>query len=340
VKPIASLLIAFIILAPDILCGPPSRPQLTRFEFSQIHMGTQFTILLYASDVESATRAANAAFKCVEKLDAIMSDYRETSELRRLSREPGHWVKVSRDLFCVLAISQRLAKSTDGAFDVTVGPLAQLWRRARRRGELPDPQHLARAIESTGYDKLSLNEKTRSVRLDKPGMLLDLGGIAKGYAADEAIAVLKRLGIKSALVAAGGDIVVSRPPPGARGWLIGVSSPESAGEAPKDHVLLSDGAVSTSGDNEQHVEIGGIRYSHIVDPRTGLGLTARGSVTVRAATGAAADSLATAASVLGPALALKLIDSTGGAAAIIIQATGEGFRAFQSRRWNAARRKR
>jgi FAD:protein FMN transferase len=300
VKPIASLFIAFIFLVPDIFCGSPSGPPLTRFEFSQIHMGTQFTILLYASDVESATYAANAAFECVEKLDAIMSDYRETSELRRLCREPGQWVKVSRDLFRVLAESQRLARRTGGAFDVTVGPLVQLWRRARRRGEMPDSRHLARAIELTGYEKLNLNEKTRCARLEKPGMLLDLGGIAKGYAADEAIAALKRHGIKSALVAGGGDIVVSRPPPGARGWLIALASPDSSGEAPKDYFLLCDAAVSTSGDKEQYVEIGGIRYSHIVDPRTGLGVMGVGSVTVKALTGAAADSLATAASVLGP----------------------------------------
>jgi thiamine biosynthesis lipoprotein len=235
VRLIVSLLIAFIFSAPHISNGSPSRPRLKRFEFSQVHMGTQFTIILYASDVEAAKHASAAAFKCVEKLDAIMSDYRETSELMRLCRESGgRWVRISDDMFRVLAKSQEMSKHTGGAFDVTVGPVVRLWRRARRTGEMPDPQVLARAIELTGYDKLKLDEKSRSVRLDRPGMLLDLGGIAKGYAADRAIAVLKRRGIRHALVAAGGDIVVSRAPPGASGWLIGIAPRESLDEAPKD----------------------------------------------------------------------------------------------------------
>ena len=151
-------------------------------------MGTQVSIILYARNVSSATRASNAAFNRIGELDAIMSDYRATSELMTICRKSsGQWVKVSDDLFRILAKSQELARRTDGAFDVTVGPIVRLWRRARRTGEMPDPVSLARAVELTGYDKLHLDEKARSVRLDKPGMLLDLGGIAKGYAVDEAM---------------------------------------------------------------------------------------------------------------------------------------------------------
>src|SRR5215210_7344226 len=187
VKASASLFISFLFLVSGSLSGSPSRPILTRFEFSQIHMATQFTIILYASDARTATRASNAAFKLIEELDATMSDYRDSSELMALCRKSGgQWIKVSRHLFRVLAMSQEMARRTEGAFDITVGPVVRLWRRARRTGEMPDPQSLARAVELTGYGKLKLNEKTRSVRLEKPGMLLDLGGIAKGYAADEA----------------------------------------------------------------------------------------------------------------------------------------------------------
>jgi thiamine biosynthesis lipoprotein len=171
-------------------------------------------------------------------------------------------------------------------------------------------------------------------------MLLDLGGIAKGYAADEAMSVLKWQGINRALIAAGGDIVVSRPPPGKRGWLIGIAPLEFNGKPPDDYLLLSDAAVSTSGDREQYVEIGGVRYSHIIDPRTGLGVTARSSVTVVAPTGIVADSLATAVSVLGPERGLELINSTAGASGIINQAKGDGVLTFHSKRWKEIIKKR
>jgi thiamine biosynthesis lipoprotein len=303
-------------------------------------MGTRFTIILYAPDAGTATRASNAAFKRVEELDATMSDYRETSELMRLCRNSGgRWMKISNDLFSVLVESQILARLSEGAFDVTAGPIVRLWRRARRTGEMPDPRSLARAVELTGYDKLRLDAKTRSARLDKPGMLLDLGGIAKGYAADEAMAVLKRRGIRRAMVAAGGDIVVSRPPPGKSGWLIGIAPSGPIDQPPENYLLLCDRAVSTSGESEQHVEIGGVRYSHIVDPRTGIAVTCHSSVTVVAPTGKISDSLATAASVLGPERGLQLIDSTLGASAIISRATQDGVRIFESKRWGQVLKK-
>jgi thiamine biosynthesis lipoprotein len=303
-------------------------------------MGTRFTIILYAPDAGTATRASNAAFKRVEELDATMSDYRETSELMRLCRNSGgRWMKISNDLFSVLVESQILARLSEGAFDVTAGPIVRLWRRARRTGEMPDPRSLARAVELTGYDKLRLDAKTRSARLDKPGMLLDLGGIAKGYAADEAMAVLKRRGIRRAMVAAGGDIVVSRPPPGKSGWLIGIAPSGPIDQPPENYLLLCDRAVSTSGESEQHVEIGGVRYSHIVDPRTGIAVTGHSSVTVVAPTGKISDSLATAASVLGPERGLQLIDSTLGASAIISRATQDGVRIFESKRWGQVLKK-
>jgi thiamine biosynthesis lipoprotein len=211
----------------------------------------------------------------------------------------------------------------------------QLWRRARRTGELPAAQQLARARGLTGYRKLHLDGQARSVRLERIGMRLDLGGIAKGFAADEAIAVLKRHGINSALVAAGGDIAVSGPPPGAAGWLIAIAPPGSSERPPRQHLLLRAAAVSTSGDAEQYVEVSGVRYSHVVDPRTGLGVVGHSSVTVVAPDGTTSDALATAASVLGPGRGLKLIDSTEGAAALFIQATGQGSQSFESKRWHA-----
>ena len=324
-------LISLLFLLSNAFSAARNEPRLSRFEFSQVHMGTQFNIILYARNATTATRVSNAAFNRVEQLDAIMSDYRATSELMMLcGRSGGEWVKVSGPLFDILARSQKLSALTDGAFDVTVGPLVRLWRRARRTGELPDQISLAKAMQLVGYRKLELDKKTRSVRLAKLGMLLDLGGIAKGYAADEALAVLKRNGIRSALVAAGGDVVVSDPPPGARGWIIGIVPLERTDEPPKDYLCLSDAAVSTSGDSEQHVDIGELRYSHIVDPRTGLGLTNRIGVTVVAKSGTVSDSVATAASVLGPERGFSLINETKGASGLIRQVTTEGLRILSS----------
>ena len=327
----ANLFIFLLLMMTGALPGSSSKAKLERFEFSQIHMGTQFNIILYAPDVRTAIDASTAAFKRVEELDAIMSDYRATSELMMVCRKSGaEWVKVSDPLFRILEQSQELARLTNGAFDVTVGPVVRLWRRARRTGQMPDQLSLARANELVGYRKLELDRQTRSVRVTKAGMLLDLGGIAKGYAADEAIGVLKRHGIRRALVAAGGDIVVSGPPPGARGWVVGISPLEPTGEPPNDYLWLHDAAVSTSGDKEQYVEIDGVRYSHIVDPRTGLGLTDHITVTVVARSGTVSDSIATAASVLGPKLGLKLINSTRGASGMIKQTTAEGTRTVSS----------
>jgi thiamine biosynthesis lipoprotein len=334
----ARLLIFLLFIITGAISASPSEPKLVRFEFSQIHMGTLFNIILYAPDVRTATEASNAAFKRVEELDAIMSDYRATSELMILCNKPGgEWVKVSDPLFRILARSQELARLTNGAFDITVGPVVRLWRRARRTGQMPDRLSLVKASELVGYRKLELDGQTRSVRLTKAGMLLDLGGIAKGYAADEAISVLKRQGIRRALVAAGGDIVVSRPPPGARGWVVGISPLEATDEPPNDYLLLHDAAVSTSGDREQYVEIDGVRYSHIVDPRTGLGLTNHITVTVVARSGTISDSIATAASVLGPKRGLELINSTKGASGMIKQTTAEGIRTVSSISKNAHR---
>ncbi len=319
--------------------GSDFMPALARFEFTESHMGTRFRIVVYAATAQAASLASSAAFERITRLDAIMSDYRETSELMLLCKQDARRkVTVSEDLFRVLVKSQELAKRSNGAFDVTVGPLVRLWRRARRTGELPDKQRLAEALESTGYTRLHLDPKGRSVTLDKSGMFLDLGGIAKGYAADAAMAVLKEYGLNRSLVAAGGDIAVGAPPPDKDGWVIVIAQLESVDAPPSRCLVLHDSAVSTSGDANQNVEIGGVRYSHIVDPRTGLALTGRSSVTVVALDCATSDGLATAASVLGPQEGLRLIDSTAGAAALFVQVEGEGIRSLETSRWKQIRK--
>ena len=297
-------------------------------------MGTMFRIVLYAPDEETATRASQAAFDWVARLDGIMSDYRATSELTLLSQKAGSGqVKVSADLFDILCISQAIAWRSGGAFDITAGPIIQLWRRARRTGELPDRARLAKALALTGYRKLHLNRQTQEVQLDLPGMQLDLGGIAKGYAAHKAVAVLQSCGVRSALVAAGGDVFAGAAPPGEKGWRVKIIS-LTADEKTEECLMIHDAAVSTSGDAEQFVQIEGVRYSHIVDPRTGLAVTGRSRVTVVAREGAIADAAATALSVLAPTEGLKFIDEERDAAAFIVKVSDDGgLQKFFSRRW-------
>lgn len=261
-------------------------------------MGVDVRLVLYAPSEAQAEEAAAAAFRRIAALDQAMSDYRPTSELNRLCAQAGGPpVPISRDLFVVLERAVRLARESGGAFDPTVAPAVALWRRARRTGDLPAASELRAARELVDWRSLELNRLERTARLRKPGMRLDLGGIAKGYAGDQAQAVLKRRRITRALVEAGGDIVVSGPPPDKEGWEVEVRNAAPSGPAPV--LAFAHCAISTSGDTEQFVVVGGRRYSHIVDPRTGLGLTSRVAVTVAAPNGLTSDGLSTAVSVLG-----------------------------------------
>jgi thiamine biosynthesis lipoprotein len=311
---------------------PAGPPPLTRFAFTEPHMGTTFRLVLYAPDEATARQAARAAFARAAELDNIMSDYKATSELMQLCKKAGgEPVRVSEDLFAILTRSQDVARRSKGAFDVTVGPLVRLWRRARRTRRLPDPKELAEALKRVGYDKIRLDPQRRTVQLLVAGMLLDLGGIAKGYAADELLAVLRRYGITRALVAAGGDIAVGGPPPDAPGWKIAIE-PLSSAAQPERYLLLTHAAVSTAGDAHQHVEIDGKRYSHIIDPRTGQALVGRSSVTVVAPDGTTTDGLDTAINVMGPQAGLALVEATDQAACIFLREGKTGLETFSSRR--------
>lgn len=306
---------------------------LQRYEFEQRHMGMPFKIALYAADEASANAAARAAFARIKQLNGILSDYEPESELMLLCKTAGQGraVKVGDDLLAVLRRSVELSERSAGAFDVSVGPLVKLWRKARRSKQLPSPEVIAAARRLVDYRQIRIHVKASTVELLQPEMQLDLGGIAVGYAIDQALAVLKQHGIRSALIDGSGDIGVSDPPPGSDGWKIGIAPLEP--EAPPSRFLtLKNAAVTTSGDAWQYVEIGGKRYSHIVDPRTGLGLTERSSVTVVAPDCTTADSYATAVSVLGPERGLKLIEDTAGAAALIVRVVDGRRETHESKR--------
>lgn len=289
--------------------------QLQRFEFSEPHMATTYRIVLYAAGEDEAKGAARAAFDEVERLNGMLSDYDEDSELSKLSaRSGGPAVAVSPELFEIIAKSIDASHKTGGAFDITVGPVVDLWKRAQRRKELPDPEKLAAAQALVGISNVLIDEKARTVELKKKGMRLDLGGIAKGYAVDRAQRILKERGITRALVVGGGDIGVSEAPPGESGWKIDIR-PLNKGDATPAVLLLKNAGVSTSGDAEQHLDTGGKRYSHIVDPKTGKAMEGRRSFTVVAPDATTSDSL-TKACALDVEGALEAIDKIPGVAAL------------------------
>ncbi len=314
--------------------GEARRGRLTRFEFEEPHMGTKFRIVLYAPDETVAKKAARAAFDRIEDLNRIMSDYLSTSELMQLCKKAGgDAVSVSRELFDVLVKAEEMAKKTDGAFDVTIGPVVRLWRKARRTGQMPAPEELAKALKLVGHGNIHLDSKMRTVQLLLAGMLLDLGGIAKGYAAEAALEVLRQHGLRRALVAAGGDIVVGDAPPDAPAWKVGIAPMKDPTAPPTHYLRLANAAVSTSGDSHQYVEINGKRYSHIMDPKTGLALTGRRSVSIIAPSGALADALATAMCVMGAERGLPIIEATDGAAALFVMESEKGEITTRSKRF-------
>lgn len=267
-------------------------------------MGLPFRLVLYATNSALATNAAEAAWSRIAELNAILSDYEPESELSRLSRTSGSggWVPLGHDLSRVLIAANTLSRDSNGAFDVTVGPEVALWRRARRQRELPSKAAIHAARLLSGWTLVEIRQRggIHEALLLRAGMRLDLGAIAKGYALDEAALVLRQMGIQRFLLAGGGDMVMGDPPPGQIGWRIEAGVFDIP-EAPTRRFLhLANTALATSGDSFQRAEIGGVRYSHIVDPRTGIGMTDHSLVTVISPSAMLADALSTAVSVIGP----------------------------------------
>ncbi len=298
-------------------------------------MGTEVRVLLYSDSAGKAANAAAAAFARISVLDSLMSDYRTDSEVHRIAQAAGgEAVPVSDEMVYVLERALRIAAETEGMFDPSIGPVTRLWRSARRTGSSPDSLALAAARRLVDWRAIELDTIRHTVRLRVPGMSLDLGAIAKGYAADEALRVLREHGLARALVAFGGEIVAGRPPPDRDGWRVtglrpAIGAPATipsacahratrcAGEivpAPRpsprrepvewsrsrlaETILLADGALSASGDTEQFLYVDGVRHSHVIDTRSGRGRSGGARATVRAPDGITADVLATAATLL------------------------------------------
>lgn len=297
---------------------------LQRHSFSQPAMGTVFRIELYAENAALAEKVAEAAFQRIEQINQCASDYLPESELSRLNKAPANTpVPVSDDLFALISRSAEIARQTDGAFDITATYAVQHWRRARRQKKLPTLEQTQKAIAMTDWRSLKLDASQRTVTRLKEGLLLDLGGIGKGYAADAALAVLRRQGVTRALVAGSGDVAAGDAPPGKAGWNVALRTFEGPEERDQlEHLILKNCGCSTSGDLHQFLELDGRRYSHVVDPRTGLGLTERIACTVVSPDAATSDALATALCVVGVEKGLAVVEQSKATAARFVWLAG------------------
>lgn len=277
-----------------LLTGCRSDPApLVRVEATRPLMGTLFKVITHSSDREKARTDLERALDLAEDFARRATDYDPDSELNGLTRQPvGTPVKVSADLFAVLRLGQQIALQSDGLFDPTYGPLTHLWRETRRTGRTPSPAELAAARARCGIEHLTFDQETQTLTIGRPGMQLDLGGIAKGYAADLIFKHLNEKGYRRTLVAAAGDIRVGDPPPDKEAWTIGLRTFRLT---PTDTIPLNNAAISTSGDLFQQVSVGGKTYSHLIDPKTGLGLTTRRAASVILPEAKLTDPLATVA---------------------------------------------
>lgn len=299
-----------------------------RYEEERLKMGTTVRVTLYAESPETARTAMEVGFRRFDEIEAAMSDYDSGSEIVRLAiaadsdGEPT-WRPVSDDLFTVLVAAKEMSVLSDGAFDVTAAPLTKLWRRARRLHTLPEPAKIEKAKRLVGFEAIESDAGSgdggRLVRFTRPGLRIDLGGIAKGYAIDTAFEAIRKQSIDRVLIDAGGDMRFGNGPPDADnvpdnatkrdiGWNIGLLPAGKEGK-PAIHRRMQNRAIAVSGDTFRFVEIDGVRYSHLVDPKTGIGLTTRLVVTVIADTAMQADALASAVSVLGVEKGIALIHS-------------------------------
>lgn len=296
-----------------LLCALPAQA-LERFDFSAPLMATTFRISLHAETKTQAEAAAAAAFKRIADLNAVFSDYEPNSEIMQLCNVgPNKPFKASADLFTLISRSLEFARLSEGALDITCGNLTHLWRRSKRTHKLPPADRLQLALAATDWRAVQMDAQTHTITLLKPGMLLDVGGIAKGYAADAGLLVLREHGISRALVMAGGDIAIGDPPPGEDAWPIKLRQFASTkSEENLTTVRLHNCGVSTSGDLYQFTEIEGTRYSHIVSPQTGLGLTERIACSVIAPDCTTSDALDTAICVMGKARGLKMAERVKG----------------------------
>ncbi len=299
--------------------------QLVRYEQSRRLMWTTFEIVAYGESRARLAEAAEAAFEEIERLDNQMSNYSETSDLTYLNRNAAHReVTCEKELFDLLKFSLNCSRATDGAFDITVGPLMKAWGFFKGQGRVPEPKELTSVMARVGYQHVKLNDAKHSVRFDREGVELDLGGIAKGYAVDKAAEILREGGVRSALITAGtSSICAIGTPPDQAAWKVEVSDPTNRSRQMAT-LELKDQSISTSGCHEKSFEIGEKTYCHIMNPRTGYPVEGLLSATLITPRGVDAEVFSKALMVLGLEKAQAFLSTRQATRALIFYRQADG----------------
>lgn len=295
-----------------------------RHEFTRLLMGVEARVIVWSADSDAARRGAAAAMDRIAAIEDVASDWRPSSEVMRLcASSPGEPRVISPDLMALLQGAEKLAMATGGAFDATVGAVTHLRRGHLGTGSEPAGEALASARARVDFRAVRLDAEARTATLLREGTVIDLGALAKGYAAGEALTVLRAVGLPASCVDLGGDLALGDPPPGAVGWRVGVPVPGGW-----QILEMSGAAVATSGDTQQAVIVldaaGSDRASHIVEPATGRGVAGMQTVTIFGPDAMLCDGLATAVSVLGVERGLGLIERIPGYDAILVSRDGSG----------------
>ena len=287
------------IFAVFVLVSITTHAQKSRFSFSEQKMGSPLNIIIYAQDSLIANKQARACFQLIDSLNHIFSNYDSSSELTRINNNAGIAKNIASPLMWELIMQSKEAYiKSKGAYNIAMGPLTQLWRTARRLKQFPNQVQIKNKLLLCDFNKIQFNNQDHSIYLSAKGMQLDFGGIGKGYIAQKVVDYLKKEGVTASLVDAGGDIVFGDAPPDKKGWIVGVNQPEKTDDLLPEKLQLHNMSVATSGDVYQFIEHAGKKYSHIINPLTGYGVTSLRNVTVIANNGADADWLATACSIL------------------------------------------
>jgi len=281
-KAATSLCLLFCLLLLVCVSGDSSTAQTEIVKYQEVRrlMWTKFEIVAYGTERPRLVEAANAAFEEIDRLDRQMSNYLETSDLTFINRNAAYAeVTVEKELFDLLKLALDYSRTTDDAFDITVGPLMKAWGFFKGQGRLPEPKELKSVLAKTGYKHVRLNTAARTIRFDREGVELDLGGIAKGYAVDKAAEILRESGVTMALITCGSSIYAIGAPPNQSFWRVDVSNPLDLAN-PVTTIELKDNALSTSGCYEKIFKLDGKTYCHIMNPQTGYPIEEMLSATV------------------------------------------------------------
>ena len=310
-----------LILSVTPMAYPFSAKASNLFQFHQVAMGTVIEISLIGDHEEKVNQAALQAFQEIKRIEALMSLWRDSSDVARVNRSAGvEWVKVSPETADVIRKAKGISELSEGGFDITVGPLTHLWRKAREIKRPPSAEEVKERLDLVNFKNIEVDQEGK-VFLKKKGMAIDLGGIAKGYGVDRAFDVLRSLGYKNLIVNAGGDLRVGGLK-NSQAWLIGIQNPRESQKL-LARISVSDMAVATSGDYEKFFSYEGRRYHHIFDPKNGFPTEDCRSVTIIAKDCTKADGLATAVFVLGPEKGYSLCRKLEGVDCLIVDKEGK-----------------